>query len=177
MVIANIQLRFVSLIALLAVAAVHIQLTTASVIAVGTLQSCFNNGTTTVRFLFSTSPLCYYCSHFCPSITLQTDALDCQKKIIVSLALENNHLYQTETLDFTIACINSTDNKCPCTCVYGQDHGCECRDLRRSIAVSVTKTPVFAVYPLSQPRNFNGRPYEVRMRMRACLHYFISNKD
>ncbi|KAL4528472.1 hypothetical protein Ndes2437A_g03041 [Nannochloris sp. 'desiccata'] len=104
-----------------------------ALIAVGKLESCFNNG---------------------------TDALDCAKKIVVTLALENNRLYQTESLNFNLACIDSPTGQCPCPCHHAYDPSCTCRDLRRVISVAVTKSPVFAVYPLSQPRTFNGRPYE-----------------
>jgi hypothetical protein len=88
--------------------------------------------------------------------------MECSKKIVVTLNLENNKLYETDELDFELACVNSPTGRCPCPCFYAQDPGCACRDLRRTIKVSVTKTPVYAVYPLSQPRMFNGRPYEVR---------------
>jgi hypothetical protein len=88
------------------------------------------------------------------------DALDCAKKIVVTLTLENNRLYQTESLNFNLACIDSPTGQCPCPCHYADDPLCTCRDLRRVISVAVTKSPVFAVYPLSQPRTFNGRPYE-----------------
>lgn len=80
----------------------------------------------------------------------------------MTLTLENNKLYQTDQLQFEVACVDSPTGRCPCPCFHKEDPSCACRDLRRSIKVSVTKTPVYAVYPLSQPRMFNGRPYEVR---------------
>ena len=89
------------------------------------------------------------------------DAMECAKKIVVTLTLENDKLYATDELDFEVACVNSPTGACPCPCFYAEDPTCACRDLRRSIKVSVTKTPVDAVYPLSQPRMFNGRPHEV----------------
>jgi len=98
------------------------------------------------------------------------DALDCAQKMLVTLTLENNRLYETESLQFMVACVNSPTGQCPCPCDYNNDPGCLCRDLRRSVNIGVTKTPVYALYPVSQPRTFNGRPYEV-ICMSICYIY------
>ena len=82
--------------------------------------------------------------------------------MVVTLSLENNKLYQTDSLQFSVSCVNSPTGQCPCPCIYTEDPTCLCRDLRRTVSVGVTKTPVHALYPLSQPRMFHGRPYEVR---------------
>jgi hypothetical protein len=105
----------------------------AAVIAAGSLQTCTNNG---------------------------TGALDCTNKLVVTLTLENNKLHATDSLYFNLACVDSPTGACPCPCYYLTDPGCRCRDLRRAVAIAVTKTPVYAIYPLSQPHTFNGRPYE-----------------
>lgn len=89
----------------------------------------------------------------------ETD-LDCSTKMIVTMTLENNKIHSTDTIDFAVACIESPNGNCPCPCDYRNDSSCHCRDLRQIISISVTKTPVYALYPLSQPRIFNGRPYE-----------------
>lgn len=91
---------------------------------------------------------------------MQTTDLDCDKKIIVTLTIENNKLYQTELLNFQVSCINSPTGQCPCPCYYLDDPTCRCRDLAEPIQIGLTKTPVYALYPLSQPHTVNGRPNE-----------------
>ena len=150
----------------------------AAVIAVGNLQSCFNNGTVGHAVLdllhltfrrkklnICASSLSLHsindCSIIIPFTMLLQDSLDCAKKIVFTLSVENGRLYETEALNFNVACINSPTGECPCPCFYAEDPTCLCRDLRRVISVTVTKTPVNAVYSLSQPRMFNGKPDEV----------------
>jgi hypothetical protein len=109
----------------------------AGVIAVGRLQTCVNSG--------------------------GDAALSCARKIVVTLSLENDKLYQTEQLDFELACVTTDGSPppaCPCPCSYLSDPACACRDLRRAVRVAVTKSPVFAAYPLAQPRTLNGRAHE-----------------
>jgi hypothetical protein len=109
----------------------------AGVIAVGRLQTCVNSG--------------------------GDAALACARKIVVTLSLENDKLYQTEQLEFDLACVTTDGSPppaCPCTCSYFTDPSCACRDLRRAVRVAVTKSPVFAAYPLAQPRTLNGRAHE-----------------
>ena len=60
--------------------------------------------------------------------------------------------------DTDLSC--STDGKCPCTCNYATDAGCTCRDLAQSINVTMTKSPVYATYPLTYVKSFNSKPYE-----------------
>lgn len=55
----------------------------------------------------------------------------------------------------------STNGKCPCTCNYATDPTCTCRDLAQTINVTLAKTPVYAVYPLTYVQSFNSKPYEV----------------
>ena len=54
----------------------------------------------------------------------------------------------------------STDGVCPCTCDYTTDASCTCRDLTQSINVTMTKSPVYATYPLTYIQSFNSKPYE-----------------
>lgn len=56
----------------------------------------------------------------------------------------------------------SPSGECPCPCNYATDADCACRDLQQTITVAATKTPVYASYPLTLRKSFNGAPYEVR---------------
>lgn len=76
------------------------------------------------------------------------------------MTIENSQLYSTESLHFSLSCVNSPTGQCPCPCNYQLDPSCSCRDLTQNITVGLTKTPVYALYPLSQPKLFNGRPTE-----------------
>ena len=63
----------------------------------------------------------------------------------------------------------SADGTCPCTCNYVTDASCTCRDLAQSINVTMTKSPVYATYPLTYVQSFNSKPYEqVTMRTLAA---------
>lgn len=62
----------------------------------------------------------------------------------------------------------SSDGNCPCTCNYATDIGCTCRDLAQSVNVTITKTPVYATYPLTYQQAFNFKPYEVCTH--ACMN-------
>lgn len=55
----------------------------------------------------------------------------------------------------------SEDGRCPCSCDYVTDPTCGCRDIAGGLNVSLTKTPVYATYPLLYARSFNAKPYEV----------------
>ena len=56
----------------------------------------------------------------------------------------------------------SSDGVCPCTCNYASDPGCTCRDVASAINVTLSKTPVYASYPLQYVQSYNYQPYEVR---------------
>lgn len=49
----------------------------------------------------------------------------------------------------------SDDGVCPCQCNYAVDEGCTCRDLKGTVSVGVTKSPVLLMYPLTYMRNVN----------------------
>lgn len=80
--------------------------------------------------------------------------------MVVTVTIDNSQLYSTESLHFSLSCVNSPTGQCPCPCNYQLDSGCACRDLKHEITVGITKTPVYALYPLTQPKLFNGRPSE-----------------
>ncbi|KAL4424812.1 hypothetical protein ABPG77_000852 [Micractinium sp. CCAP 211/92] len=108
----------------------------AGVMAVGKLQSCVNDGTT------------------------PNTSLTCSQKIVVTVELENNKIYETEQLNFGVSCVNSPTDTCPCPCNYATDPTCACRDLKQNITVAATKSAVYARYPLTFYKYMNGRPYE-----------------
>lgn len=136
-----------------------------------------------------------------------TTSLSCSQKIVVTVELENNKLYETERLNFAVSCVNrcvdglqpftatqllqrhhrlqvrrsrrhappplccvpcSPTDQCPCPCNYATDPTCACRDLRQEVSVAATKSPVYASYPVTFYRYFNGRPYEVRVLLLCC---------
>ena len=69
----------------------------------------------------------------------------------------------------------STDGVCPCTCDYVVDASCTCRDLAGAINVTLSKSAVYASYPLQYVQTFNYKPYEVRRRTTSgtlCLSIF-----
>lgn len=89
------------------------------------------------------------------------DVLECTKKLVVAMTVENDKIYETDYLDFQIDCVDSPNGECPCPCNHEIDQDCPCRDLMVPMRISMTKTPVKLVYPLERPTMFNGRPYEV----------------
>ncbi len=81
--------------------------------------------------------------------------------LFFTLQLDGANGVATEELDFSLSCIGSTDGVCPCTCDYATDASCTCRDLQQTLVVTLTKTPVWASYPLTYLASFNYEPYEV----------------
>lgn len=80
----------------------------AGVIAVGSLQSCVNDGTVSgaapAPKLAWRLP-CLTCTR-CLPLQNATTRLECQKKIVVSITIEDSSLYQTEELSFSVSCVN-----------------------------------------------------------------------
>ena len=62
--------------------------------------------------------------------------------------------------DRCLLCPCSATGTCPCSCNYATDAGCTCRDLTQAINVQMTKSPVYASYPLTYAQAFNSKPYE-----------------
>lgn len=79
--------------------------------------------------------------------------------MVTALTLEAGQSLATEQLQYQLACI-SDNGKCPCDCDYSRDAGCTCRDLQGSITVSVTKSPVALLYPLTYAKTVNYYPIE-----------------
>ena len=61
---------------------------------------------------------------------------------------------------------------CPCSCNYATDSTCQCRDLAQALNVTITKSAVYASYPLLYQQAFNYQPYEVRLQGMA-LPYLV----
>lgn len=61
----------------------------------------------------------------------------------------------------------SANGVCPCSCNYATDSGCQCRDIKQAINVTLTKSAVYATYPLTYVKAFNYQPYEVT-NSRTC---------
>ena len=59
------------------------------------------------------------------------------------MVVENSKIYETEYLEVSVGCVGEED-----------------RCLESNMTIGVTKTPVFLLYSLANPRMFNGRPYE-----------------
>ncbi|KAK9799370.1 hypothetical protein WJX73_004741 [Symbiochloris irregularis] len=90
----------------------------------------------------------------------RTSVLTCKQQLVTTIAVTNNGGLATQSLNYQVPCIQSTDGACPCTCNYATDAVCTCRDLAQSINVTLTKTPVYATYPLTYQQAFNYKPYE-----------------
>jgi len=65
-----------------------------TVIAAGKLESCVRDGST------------------------EELELECEERLIVTVAVENGRLLDTEQLEVDMRCLNSVDGKCPCRYLY-----------------------------------------------------------
>ncbi|KXZ55774.1 hypothetical protein GPECTOR_2g1324 [Gonium pectorale] len=110
----------------------------AEILATGSLQKCIADGV--------------------------TEELNCANKLVVTLTVGNGQSLRTEDLEFSLSCINSPDGQCPCSCSPQLDPGCACRDLAAPLRVSLTKSPLWASYPLQYLASFNWKPKEVILR-------------
>ena len=63
--------------------------------------------------------------------------------------------------------VRSKDGVCPCTCDYVADASCTCRDLAGALNVTLSKSGVYASYPLQYVQTFNYKPYEVSLYERS----------
>lgn len=59
----------------------------------------------------------------------------------------------------------SPTGQCPCPCDPATQPTCGCRNLATKLSVGVTKGPVYATYPLTYLKKFNGNPSEVGSRL------------
>ncbi|GAB4818016.1 hypothetical protein N2152v2_005062 [Parachlorella kessleri] len=96
-------------------------------------------------------------------------SVSCSKKLIVTLELSNNKKYATEQLDFDVSCVDSPTGECPCPCNYSSDPKCTCRNLAQKLSVGVTKSAVYATYPMNYIKKFNGRPNEAIVQTDTCV--------
>lgn len=81
----------------------------AGVIAVGSLQSCVNDGSVSgaapAPLGLRGACLALTCRRCRPSQNPAT-SLECQNKIVVTINIESGSLYQTEELSFSVSCVN-----------------------------------------------------------------------
>lgn len=71
------------------------------------------------------------------------DRLDCREKLLVSLVVENDRLYDTEHLEVSVGCVGNVGGE--------GGEGSEARCLENNMTIGVTKTPVALLYALTNP--------------------------
>lgn len=84
--------------------------------------------------------------------------------------------------------LSRSPEDCPCSCTYGIDPGCKCQNLEEPVKISVSKTPVYASYPLTYFKSIYWKPEEKyripssrKCYVRTCIttvpmlrEYFVS---
>ncbi|GBF95275.1 hypothetical protein Rsub_08306 [Raphidocelis subcapitata] len=97
--------------------------------------------------------------------------LSCAQKLVMALSVDSGDAVATSSLELTLGCIGSPTGACPCPCDYASDLGCQCRDLTSPLRVNITKSPLWASYPLQYLQPFNWKPTEgvVRPKDAVCL--------
>ncbi|GAX84271.1 hypothetical protein CEUSTIGMA_g11694.t1 [Chlamydomonas eustigma] len=98
------------------------------------------------------------------SVVRATPTLSCKHEIVATLSVGGGQTLGTSSLDFTISCVGSPNGNCPCPCNYIADAGCTCRDLEAPLTLVVTKSQVWASYPMQYLQSFNYKPYEAIVR-------------
>ena len=82
----------------------------AGVIAVGSLQSCVNDGSVSgaapAHLGLRGACLLPLTCRCCRPSQNHAASLECQNKIVVTLNIESGSLYQTEELSFSVSCVN-----------------------------------------------------------------------
>jgi hypothetical protein len=90
--------------------------------------------------------------------------LSCAQKLVVTLSVDSGDTAATSSLELPIACVGAggagAGGSCPCRCDFAADAACQCRDLAAPLRVNVTKTPLWASYPLTYLQSFNWKPTE-----------------
>eukprot|EP00850_Spirogloea_muscicola_P007694 SM000039S14524 [mRNA] locus=s39:595544:600916:+ [translate_table: standard] len=81
-------------------------------------------------------------------------AMDCQKKVVISFTVSNG---QTEAAQALEAVVSSV-----------QDGNGTSHKLAEPLMITITKSPVYAVYPLTYIQSFNGKPYEEVVLTKHC---------
>jgi hypothetical protein len=102
-----------------------------------------------------------------PSAKSFDAALNCTTKLVITLAVDaGSSLAGTTQLEASLACAGSPTGACPCPCSRdsGTDPGCRCVDLATPVAITLTKTPAYATYPLTFVKSFNAKPTELIVR-------------
>lgn len=96
-------------------------------------------------------------------------SVGCSKKLVVSLTVPNGQVLGTETVEALLTKV--ADNT-------GQGDAAvpTVRQLAEPYKITVTKTPVYVVYPLTYIQTFNGRPYELVATTKKCDDSSTSSK-
>jgi hypothetical protein len=116
-----------------------------------------------------------------------TLSISCRNEIVVTLAISASSGFD-ESVVFSLSCIGSSDGTCPCPCNYAVDPGCTCRDLEQPMQVALSKSPVFASYPMQYLQTVNYKPYEAIVRPSnhvcsasgsnpTCGYYFVGSSQ
>ncbi|EFJ46134.1 hypothetical protein VOLCADRAFT_105708 [Volvox carteri f. nagariensis] len=90
-----------------------------------------------------------------------TEVVQCSDKLVITVTVANGQTLKTEELDLTVLCVNSPTGECPCPCNAAVDEDCSCRDLAAPMKVTITKSLLWASYPLTFVQQFNWKPVEI----------------
>jgi len=87
--------------------------------------------------------------------------IGCSRKLVVALTVPNGQTLGTETVEALLTKVVDGTGQ-------GDVAGPTVRQLAEPYKVTVTKTPVYVVYPLTYIQTFNGRPYELVATTKKC---------
>ena len=110
--------------------------------------------------------------------------LDCRQKLVMALSVDGGDAVATASVELSLPCVGSPTGACPCPCDYATDLSCQCRDLVSPLRLNITKSPVWANYPIQYLQAVNWRPTEgvvrpgdarckVRQCARTCAFCFL----
>ncbi|CAD8112113.1 unnamed protein product [Paramecium sonneborni] len=89
-----------------------------------------------------------------------TNNTECSEKMVISLTVDNGQQTVTEYIKINETMVNN-----------------ESSQLKTPIIISITKTPVYAFYPLKYTKDYNSQPYEVKIAgaILSCDDSWYSN--
>eukprot|EP00850_Spirogloea_muscicola_P008924 SM000049S16695 [mRNA] locus=s49:93424:102369:+ [translate_table: standard] len=80
--------------------------------------------------------------------------MDCQNKVVVSITVSNGQTEAAQALETVVSSV--------------QDGNGTSHKLTEPLMITITKSPVYAVYPLTYIQSFNGKPYEEVVLTKHC---------
>eukprot|EP00850_Spirogloea_muscicola_P016156 SM000129S26143 [mRNA] locus=s129:200864:204111:+ [translate_table: standard] len=80
--------------------------------------------------------------------------MDCQKKVVISITVSNGQTEAGQALEAVVSSV--------------QDGNGTSHKLAEPLMITITKSPVYAVYPLTYIQSFNGKPYEEVVLTKHC---------